>query len=174
MIGGVILAGLALASTPDRPGGATTAKPPAKTLPAIMPSAVALGAKWGIVTSVHRTPLRNRAVGGAPNSFHLLGRAIDIARRPGVRHADIDAAYRRAGYRLVESLDEGDHSHFAFDLPGAAPLPAPDLRATPIFTVAAPACPVDDPAARRRPDRAVGCLNEPELTPRLRPLTEAP
>ncbi|HVF37944.1 MAG TPA: D-Ala-D-Ala carboxypeptidase family metallohydrolase, partial [Sphingomicrobium sp.] len=56
----------------------------------------------------------NRRVGGVPNSYHLLGRAIDIARRPGVSHWQIAAAYRNAGYHLVESLDEGDHSHFAF------------------------------------------------------------
>lgn len=73
-----------------------------------------IGSDWGRVTSTHRTPQRNRLVGGARNSFHLHGRAIDIARRPGVSHAAIAAAYRAAGYRLIESLDEGDHSHFAF------------------------------------------------------------
>ena len=44
----------------------------------------------------------------------MSGRAIDIARRPGVSHWQIAAAFRNAGYRLIESLDEGDHSHFAF------------------------------------------------------------
>ena len=81
-------------------------------------SAASLGARWGRVTSTYRTPARNRAVGGVRNSFHLSGRAIDIARRPGVTHAQIAAAYRNAGYHLIESLDEGDHSHFAF---GSAP-----------------------------------------------------
>ena len=75
---------------------------------------VAVGARWGNVTSTLRSPERNRAVRGARNSYHLVGQAIDIARRPGVRHEDIAAAYRQAGYTLVESLDEGDHSHFAF------------------------------------------------------------
>lgn len=75
---------------------------------------VAIGARWGTVTSTRRSPERNRAVRGARNSYHLVGQAVDIARRPGVRHEDISAAYRRAGYTLVESLDEGDHSHFAF------------------------------------------------------------
>ncbi len=77
-------------------------------------SAAALGSHWGRVTSTYRSPAHNREVGGVPNSYHLLGRAIDIARGPGVNHAMIKAAYQRAGYQLVESLDEGDHSHFAF------------------------------------------------------------
>jgi hypothetical protein len=76
-------------------------------------SAAALGSHWGRVTSTYRSPEHNREVGGVANSYHLLGRAIDIARGPGVNHAMIRAAYQRAGYRLVESLDEGDHSHFA-------------------------------------------------------------
>ena len=85
-------------------------------------SAVAIASQWGRVTSTRRSVARIRAVGGVPNSYHLSGRAIDIARRPGVRHRDIEAAFRNAGYRLVESLDEGDHSHFAFGW-GAAPPP---------------------------------------------------
>jgi hypothetical protein len=85
--------------------------------------AASVAASWGRVTSLLRSPERNRQVGGVFNSFHLSGRAIDIARRPGVRHADIEAALRRAGYRLIESLDEGDHSHFAFAF-GPAPASA--------------------------------------------------
>ena len=73
-----------------------------------------MGSHWGRVTSTYRSPEHNREVGGVPNSYHLLGRAIDIARSAGVNHAMIKAAYQRAGYTLVESLDEGDHSHFAF------------------------------------------------------------
>ena len=77
-------------------------------------AAAAIGARWGRVTSTYRSPEHNREVHGVPNSYHLSGRAIDIARRPGVRHIEIESAYRSAGYRLIESLDEGDHSHFAF------------------------------------------------------------
>jgi len=73
-----------------------------------------LASAYGVVTSTLRTVAHNRAVGGVPNSYHLLDRAIDIARRPGVTHQQIDAALRRAGYNLIESLDEHDHSHFAF------------------------------------------------------------
>ncbi|MCA1653611.1 MAG: D-Ala-D-Ala carboxypeptidase family metallohydrolase [Sphingomicrobium sp.] len=76
--------------------------------------AARLGARFGAVTSTFRTVAHNRAVGGVPNSYHLRGQAIDIARRPGVSHLAIDAAYRHAGFRLIESLDEGDHSHLAF------------------------------------------------------------
>lgn len=76
-----------------------------------------IGSNWGQVTSTYRSPAHNRAVGGVANSYHLSGRAIDIARRPGVSHSQIAAAYRNAGYSLAESLDEGDHSHFAFGPP---------------------------------------------------------
>ncbi|MFC7537077.1 D-Ala-D-Ala carboxypeptidase family metallohydrolase [Sphingomonas sp. GCM10030256] len=79
-----------------------------------------LGARYGRVTSTLRTPAHNRAVGGVRNSWHLSGRAVDIARRPGVTHAQIAAAFRASGYRLIESLDEGDHSHFAFASGGGA------------------------------------------------------
>lgn len=84
-------------------------------------SAAALGAHWGRVTSTLRSVKHNRDVGGVPNSFHLSGRAVDIARRAGVNHRMIESAFVRAGYRLVESLDEGDHSHFAFSFGGSRP-----------------------------------------------------
>lgn len=98
-------------------------------------SAARLAAVFGTVTSVHRTVERNRLVGGVPNSYHLSGRAIDIARKPGVSHAQIAATLRVAGYNLIESLDEGDHSHFAFGsanaLPGSAPILATVAAALP-------------------------------------------
>jgi hypothetical protein len=82
-------------------------------------SAAALGSHWGRVTSTYRSPEHNREVGGVPNSYHLSGRAIDIARRSGVNHSMIRSAFLNAGYTLVESLDEGDHSHFAFSWGGS-------------------------------------------------------
>lgn len=86
--------------------------------------AVALLRGRGRVTSTFRSLEHNRAVGGVPNSYHLRGRAIDLVRAAGVRHAELDAMFRAAGFHLVESLDEGDHSHFAFAWQGqsAAPL----------------------------------------------------
>ena len=82
-------------------------------------AAAGIGSRWGRVTSTYRTPQHNRRVGGVRNSWHTHGRAIDIARRPGVTHSQIAAAFRNAGYRLIESLDEGDHSHFAFAFGGS-------------------------------------------------------
>ena len=76
--------------------------------------AVSIASQFGLVTSTRRSVEHNRRVGGVANSYHLSGRAIDIARRRGVTHAQIAQAYRHAGMHLIESLDEGDHSHFAF------------------------------------------------------------
>ncbi len=77
-------------------------------------TAVSIGDRFGQITSTIRSAARNKKVGGAKNSHHLTGNAIDIARGKGVTHKQIESAYRRAGYDIVESLDEGDHSHFAF------------------------------------------------------------
>jgi hypothetical protein len=88
--------------------------------PSDVPNVVRISTAFGVITSAWRSPAHNRAVGGVPNSYHLQGRAIDIARKPGVTHRQIDAALRTAGYNLIESLDEGDHSHFAFGPPGKA------------------------------------------------------
>jgi hypothetical protein len=171
-----ILAMLVAAGTPEVPAPAESRPAPqAKRSTQPISSAVNLGAKWGVVTSVRRSPERNRAVGGAENSFHLHGRAVDIARRPGVLHAEIAAAYRKAGYILIESLDEGDHSHFAFGLIGDAPREAP--AAATELAAAEPACPAPgEPSLviRRRPDRTDDCAFPEEPKPRLRPLDAAP
>ena len=128
-------------------------------------AAAAIGSKWGSVTSTTRTRERNRLVGGVPNSFHLTGRAIDIARRPGVRHADIAASFRNAGFVLIESLDEGDHSHFAFAATRFSAANA--LREAPrrAITVRTSGCDEAYSAAlqRRRPDRNEDCLRPEEL-----------
>jgi hypothetical protein len=82
--------------------------------PFSLPSALRVAARFGRITSTVRSREHNRRVGGAANSWHLHGRAIDIARQPGVSHAEIAAELRRQRFFLIESLDEGDHSHFAF------------------------------------------------------------
>ena len=46
-------------------------------------------------------------------------------------HFQIAAALQRAGYRMIESLDEGDHSHFAFASSTAAPAQVAALPALP-------------------------------------------
>ena len=88
--------------------------------------AAKVAAVFGTITSTFRSVAHNRAVGGVPNSYHLLGRAIDVVRRRGITHHQIEAALRSAGYSLIESLDEGDHSHFAF----APPVPAVPPKST--------------------------------------------
>jgi hypothetical protein len=133
-------------------------------------AAAALASHWGTVTSTTRTREHNRLVGGVPNSFHLLGRAIDIARRPGVSHAEIAASFRNAGFVLVESLDEGDHSHFAFAFGGTGLAAANALRGGPrqAMTVRISRCGATAKAyaaalQRRRPDRNDDCLPAEEL-----------
>ena len=107
-----------------QPVGRAEPRPGYLSVPAVaeksvdMGSISSIGSRWGRVTSTYRSWAHNRRVGGVANSYHLRGRAIDIARRPGVTHWQIAAAYRAAGYNLLESLDEGDHSHFAFGRPG--------------------------------------------------------
>lgn len=105
------------ASSEPLPAGTWAMEQPSGDRPVDMGSVKQIGARWGQVTSTYRSPEHNRAVGGVANSYHLRGRAIDISRRPGVSHWQIAAAYRNAGYSLAESLDEGDHSHFAFGAP---------------------------------------------------------
>jgi len=115
--GGKPITSAKAASSDPLPAGTWAMERPSSGGPVDMGSVRQIGAHWGQVTSTYRSPEHNRAVGGVPNSYHLRGRAIDIARRPGVSHYQIAAAYRAAGYSLAESLDEGDHSHFAFGAP---------------------------------------------------------
>lgn len=76
--------------------------------------AARVAASFGTVSSGFRSVAHNRRVGGVPTSYHLVGRAIDVERRRGITHQMIDTALQRAGFVLIESLDERDHSHFAF------------------------------------------------------------
>jgi hypothetical protein len=102
--------------------------------------AARVAAGFGTVTSGFRSVAHNRQVGGMPSSYHLVGRALDVARRPGVTHRMIDTALRNAGFVLIESLDERDHSHFAIAsaLPIATVTPVPQ---TAEVTVPAPSTP---------------------------------
>lgn len=116
----------------------TSAAPPrtlVDTAPLLGPLRVV--APFGIATSLWRSAEHNRRVGGMPNSYHLSGRAIDVQRRPGVSHAMLDAALRRAGFVPIESIDEIDHSHFAFLPAGSNPTVSRPKPAT-VATVAPP------------------------------------
>lgn len=60
------------------------------------------------VTSWWRTPARNAAVGGHPESQHLIGTAADFVPIAPSTYADIARALEGAGLVVV---DEGDHVH---------------------------------------------------------------
>ena len=101
-----------LLSSPALAGDTRSAHTSLDRVPA---EAERIAAAYGVITSAYRTVAHNRDVGGVADSYHLSGRAIDVARRPGVTHVQIARALKTAGYVLIESLDERDHSHFAFE-----------------------------------------------------------
>lgn len=121
----VVVAVLALPSLAYAAPARSPARALVDTAPLLGPLRVV--APFGIATSLWRSAEHNRRVGGMPNSYHLLGRAIDVQRRPGVSHAMLDAALRKAGFVPIESLDEIDHSHFAF-LPAGSTVTARRLE----------------------------------------------
>lgn len=66
------------------------------------------------VTSGRRTAERNAAVGGAKNSWHLSGEALDLVPPKGKTIAEFRAELERRGLPVTELLDEGDHWHWAW------------------------------------------------------------
>jgi uncharacterized protein YcbK (DUF882 family) len=75
------------------------------------------------VSSTYRTPLRNRQVGGVPNSFHLRRRAVDFTADQWTLEKAATLAWRlRAGAGctgpeevLLEKLGQpGQHLHVAW------------------------------------------------------------
>lgn len=120
----------------------------------------------GTHTSGYRNPAKNKAVGGAPNSYHTRGKgqATDLVPPQG---ADIGAfrgeLSRRLdaqGLRLAELIDEGDHWHIAWEpkagtprerLPDGRRFTADDLEA--MLAADEPAAPQSaGPAPRPAPD----------------------
>lgn len=53
-------------------------------------------------------------------SNHELGQALDVAKSDGVTLKKLVAAYRAAGVKVVEALDEGSHYHIAWKKVGGA------------------------------------------------------
>jgi hypothetical protein len=75
------------ASVPESTTGAPSfGAPPAnltKQWPNVDPRLLSLAGRFGAtITSGFRDPEQNRAVGGAPGSYHMSGRAIDVAPGP--------------------------------------------------------------------------------------------
>lgn len=62
-----------------------------------------------IVTSGYRTPVHNKKVGGAPNSWHARGKACDIACQDGSKRFQIVAAAIAAGIKGIEVCDGHVH-----------------------------------------------------------------
>ncbi|WP_066120508.1 D-Ala-D-Ala carboxypeptidase family metallohydrolase [Blastomonas sp. CCH2-A2] len=104
----------------DRDRASSSTRAP--SLPPVTMSEVAniLGAP---ITSGLRTQAQNRAMGGAPNSLHLIGQAIDIPLTVNGRpltKAGIRTALEAAGVKVREILGPGDnghddHFHIGFD-----------------------------------------------------------
>lgn len=61
-----------------------------------------------------RTAEQNSSAGGARNSYHLRGQAVDIPPQPGKTPAQVRDEMRARGLDVREALDEGDHWHFAW------------------------------------------------------------
>ncbi len=62
------------------------------------------------VTSTRRTPERNAAVGGVPNSYHLSGQARDSVPPAGMSMSEYHAILTRQNPGM-DVINEGDHVH---------------------------------------------------------------
>lgn len=63
-----------------------------------------------VATSWYRSPTHNAKVGGAPNSFHLRGLAVDFD-VPGRRVEAFPLLVALAQQFGLRALNEGDHIH---------------------------------------------------------------
>jgi len=66
------------------------------------------------ITSGYRTPQQNAAVGGVPNSAHLVpGEAYDFIPK-GISNADAIQRITQSGMPFDQVIDEGNHVHLSF------------------------------------------------------------
>lgn len=72
------------------------------------------------VSSFIRSPAKNAAVGGRPNSFHLVGLASDFVLPAAQRSAFV--AWARSAWPNADVVDEGDHIHVEWNDVADAPL----------------------------------------------------
>lgn len=107
-------------ATPLNYGGQGEAAP-AIDQSAVQRNLAMLGASPGVqMTSGLRTPERNAAVGGKPNSQHLRGTAGDYV-VPQAQKADFMRQVESAG---LQAIDEGDHVHVQQPRGGSRVMPA--------------------------------------------------
>ena len=109
----------------DRNGGAAPAGAPSGQSIAAAVQSLVPGVT---VTSGRRTPERNAAVGGAANSYHLSGQAMDLTPPPGMNMAQLEQRLRASGLQFAELINEGDHIHVAWSGDGAPPSGAGGTR----------------------------------------------
>jgi uncharacterized protein YcbK (DUF882 family) len=92
--------------SPDTPGSGRLMD--ARFLAKVEGARAECGFPWNIVSG-YRTPAHNKAVGGAPNSWHMKGKACDVRCRDGARRYAIVAAAIAAGIKGIEVCDGHVH-----------------------------------------------------------------
>lgn len=145
----------------DAPPGAAAPSGPlpaiedfAKTITEMVPGAQ--------ITSMRRTPAHNTEVGGAPNSFHLRGQAVDFVKPEGFDLAQFRQQLEASGVLVAELLDEGDHIHVAIGQKGKAAAPT-EVAAAPGAATAGPGATVLATGPAKKPSETWTNLSPAEL-----------